>query len=299
MASDEKTDTKDPNIATLRALIDDTPGYVSHGRTIVMQEAVSALASTLAERTNELAAYQRTWGPLLIGAEPVKCLGCYNRTERITELEATLAERDRRIAELEENALRWLELEASRLAELQADADKAGNCYGNPELTLLELIETVDIAQRGKRKQLFRTEVARSALELMQARLAKAELRVREKEKEPPAPAPGELAKALYEAPTLKRYTDPDLAEENQDSGEYQMVPLAVMAPIVLAARSWQRLQWRPASEAPCGMLLTTYEADGERIFVIDEKHAEDDGWDERDDMALPIDALPALNGGE
>lgn len=104
--------SEDPNIATLREALNCPEEDVgeAHERGRI---ALDALASTLAERDldieqrsadqirlrDKLAAYQRTFGPLLIGAEPVKCLGCYNRTERITELEATLAERDRRIAE--------------------------------------------------------------------------------------------------------------------------------------------------------------------------------------------------------
>lgn len=107
-----------------------------------------------------------------------------------------------------------------------------------------------------------------------------------------PAPAPGELVAGLQ---MLRGFAAEAGAPQTPEDEQHRSQFMAVIA----AAESWQRLQWRPASEAPCGMLLTTYEADGEQIFVLDEKHAEDDGWDERDDMALPLDALPALNGGD
>lgn len=248
------TDTEDPNIATLREALavlavftdnDKTPKPDTLTGAAVTQAgtALSALASTLAERTNELAAYQRTWGPLLIGAEPVKCLGCYNRTERITELEASLAERDRRIAEQQSLLRRFLALTFEG---------------GAPD----NLIEAA------------RTALATSAY---------------------PAPAPGELDDAIQAVSSF--------AGDFADAIEQSYVDA-----VCLAARSWQRLQWRPASEAPsdvrvmffaraCGKEFPAYGYRRGAFWVDDSGFATYDphevlGW-------LPLDALPALNGGD
>lgn len=231
-------DTEDP-IATLREAhrrIDDN-GACWWLDAEAIGAAIDALASTLAERTNELAAYQRTWGPLLIGAEPVKCLGCYNRTERITELEATLAERDRRIAELEE----------------QLTTAKAGWL---------------------------------SALKFADA----------------PAPAPGELAGLEYSSAIQ---TVADIAK-NLAPGDSLAEAIEVTC---LAARSWQRLQWRPASEAPV-MRRCLFRTSEHGIVSTHIGHRYSDGWADETREAetypgdvvtgwLPLDALPALNGGD
>lgn len=101
----------------------------------------------------------------------------------------------------------------------------------------------------------------------------------------PPAPAPGELAEALK------------CVRLNLNWSE-------ALDRVYRAAESWQRLQWRPASEAPLDtdvvVILSAFGnvGMGERT---------DKGWRVNASLCpehyiggwLPKDALPALNGGD
>ncbi len=151
------------------------------------------LESALAEAKGQLVSTAHYEGNGEAGDGSVVCDGCaepideespHTATEclrisrdREAALLGEVGRKDERIAELETALSNCLKHELTRMEELLADADKAGNCYGSPVLTLLQLIEMVELSQRGKRKKLFRVEVARSALELLEARSAKHELR--------------------------------------------------------------------------------------------------------------------------
>lgn len=188
-------------------------------------------------------------------------------------LDELAAERDG----LRDSVERFVKLEVQRLEELRADADKAGNCYGDPVLTLLELIEMVELEQRGNRKPLFRIDVARSALDLLQARSAKHELRAKG------------LESQLSAQPKALEWRKLDPAK---DCGE----PMLFRMPIVSNGKPdvdyWVDTVREREEEDEIGGVSGVY-------YDLTEDH----GWDislvEAEALCIPLSALPlALKGG-
>ena len=55
------------------------------------QIALNGMTKQILDLQAELSAYRRAYGPLVIGAEPVRCFACANRAPLVTALEAVFA----------------------------------------------------------------------------------------------------------------------------------------------------------------------------------------------------------------
>ena len=283
------TTSEDQDIATLRNMVADAwEGFSLREKEdwkAYANVALDNLASTLAERDAELAKaraalellHKRPYLTKSAIADTIqtfmhegkgspsksklnKILGaaysvfeqiqCPEEKGRICELETRLAERDRRIAALEENLVGY----ESCAAENRALGDR---------------------------------------LHALEAR---------------PAPAPGELAAAI------------------RDVRELKVGIRAQLDRVIAAAESWQRLKWRPASEAPIwepvvfrmpivnnGRPDVDYWVDSLREREVEDEVGgvagvyldltEDHGWDwavvEAEAHCIRIADLPALPGGD
>lgn len=142
--------------------------------------------------------------------------------------------------------------------------------------------------------------------ELYRTLLLKQKERIHELEQAaPPDPATHQLAalRALEAPPT-------PAPEELVAGIEFCKRPgSGVPTNVIEAAESWQRLQWRPASEAPMNTRLVFYVRG--RGACLGERRTENwvedwaeglwrGAWEETAVLGfIPLDALPALNGGD